>query len=168
MKTKKLVLCALYSALTFVATMIIQIKLTPNGYVNLGDCMVITGGIFLGPFYGAISAAIASTLADLISGYIIYVPATLTIKAVMAISAAFLYRHLNIKSGFLSILICSLIAEFIMILGYFTYEISLLGIGAALAGMPVNLLQAAFALICSIVLYKVLSKNKYIMSNLSF
>ena len=41
MKTKKMVISALFAALTFVATMVIQIRLTANGFVNIGDCMVV-------------------------------------------------------------------------------------------------------------------------------
>lgn len=168
MKTKKLVLCALYAALTFIATIIIQIKLTANGFVNLGDCIVVTGGIFLGPFYGAISAAIGSVLADLISGYVIYVPATLVIKSLMAVCVGIIFKRFGKKGSLSSILLCSTVAELIMIFGYFFYEIILYGIGAALVGMPGNLLQAVFAIICSIILYKVLSKNKYLLSQLMY
>lgn len=167
MKTKKLVLCALYSALTFIATMVIQIKLSANGFVNLGDCMVITGGIFLGPIYGALSAAVGSVLADIVSGYIIYAPATLVIKSIMSIITALIYKRTK-KYGFLSILICSVVSELVMISGYFLYEIPLYGIGTALSGMPGNLLQSTFAIAATSVLYKVLIKNNYIRNQLNF
>ena len=69
MKTKKLVMSALFVALTFVATLVIQIRLTANGFVNIGDCMVVVSGVFLGPVYGAVSASFGSLLADAVSGF---------------------------------------------------------------------------------------------------
>ena len=95
MKTKKLVISALFAALTFVATMLIQIKLTANGFVNVGDCMVVICGIFLGPVYGVIAAGIGSMLADIISGYFIYAPATLVIKALMAFLSSLTFRRIS-------------------------------------------------------------------------
>ena len=42
---KKLVLAAMFAALSCVATMVIQIPSPMSGYVNLGDCFVLLGGI---------------------------------------------------------------------------------------------------------------------------
>ena len=166
MKTKKLVISALFAALTFVATMVIQIKLTANGFVNIGDCMVVTSGIFLGPVYGVLAAGIGSMLADIISGYFIYAPATFVIKALMAFLTAVIFRKISKINDIIAAGVCALVAELVMILGYFLYEIPLYGIAPAVAGMPGNLLQAGFGFICSIVLYIALSKNKYIKNQI--
>ena len=40
-KVQKLVVSALMAALTYVATMVVQIPSPMNGYVNLGDCFVL-------------------------------------------------------------------------------------------------------------------------------
>ena len=68
-KTLKLVVAALFAALTTVATMFIQIP-TLKGYIHLGDCFVILSGILLGPVYGACAAGIGSMLADVLTGYV--------------------------------------------------------------------------------------------------
>lgn len=166
MKTKKLVISSLFAALTFVATMIIQIKLTANGFVNIGDCMVVCCGIFLGPVYGMLAAGIGSMLADVIGGYFIYAPATLIIKSLMAFFTAITFKKITKINDIVAVGICTLIAELIMILGYFLYEIPLYGIVSAVAGMPGNLMQAGFGFVCSIVLYIALSKNKYIKNQI--
>ncbi len=166
MRTKKLVISSLFAALTFVATMVIQIKLTANGFVNIGDCMVVTCGIFLGPVYGVLAAGIGSMLADVISGYFIYAPATLVIKALMAFWTAIIFRKISKINDIVAAVICSLVAELIMILGYFLYEIPLYGVASAVAGMPGNFLQAGFGFVCTIVLYFALSKNKYIKNQI--
>ena len=46
---RKLVLAALLAALTAVATMIIRIPTPTQGYIHLGDGMVLICGILLGP-----------------------------------------------------------------------------------------------------------------------
>ena len=90
--TKKLVLTALFMALTVVATMFIRVPL-PLGYVNLGDAFVLLSVFILGPVYGTIAAGVGSALADLF-GYITYAPGTLIIKTTMAIVAYLLYKLL--------------------------------------------------------------------------
>ena len=66
---RKLVLAALLAALTAVATMIIRIPTPTQGYIHLGDGMVLICGILLGPGLGALAAGIGSMMADLIGGY---------------------------------------------------------------------------------------------------
>lgn len=55
MKQEKLtnaILAALFAALTYVATTVIQIPIpTTGGYVNLGDCVVLLGAFLLDPVY---------------------------------------------------------------------------------------------------------------------
>ena len=66
---KKLVLAALMAALTYVATSIVQIPSPMQGYVNLGDCIVLLSGWILGPWWGAAAGGIGSMLVDLLGGY---------------------------------------------------------------------------------------------------
>ena len=88
-KTQKIVIAAMLAALTCIATMIIKIPSPLKGYLNLGDCVVLLSGWLLSPLYGFLAAGLGSGLADLISGYGVYVPATFIIKGVMAIAAYF-------------------------------------------------------------------------------
>ena len=80
----RLVMTGVLMALACVATMVIQIPSPTHGYMNLGDCVVLLSGCLLGPVYGAVAGGVGSALADLLSGYAVYVPGTLVIKAVMA------------------------------------------------------------------------------------
>ena len=83
-KLLRLVMTGVLMALACVATMVIQIPSPTHGYMNLGDCVVLLSGCLLGPVYGAVAGGVGSALADLLSGYAVYVPGTLVIKAVMA------------------------------------------------------------------------------------
>ena len=77
---KKMITAALFTALACVATMSIRIP-TPgtNGYIHPGDAIVILSGVMLGPAWGLLAAGIGSAMADLIGGYVLYVPITFVI-----------------------------------------------------------------------------------------
>ena len=91
-KLHRLVLAALFTALTTVMTMVIQVPSPMQGYVNLGDCGVLLSAWVLGPAWGGAAAGIGSMLADLLSGYAHYAPGTLVIKTWMAVAAALILR----------------------------------------------------------------------------
>lgn len=69
-KLKLVTLSALFAALCCVATMIIRIPtIGTNGYVNIGDAIVLLSAWIIGGPYGALAAGIGSGLADLLAGY---------------------------------------------------------------------------------------------------
>lgn len=159
-RTKNIVLSAMLAALVCVATMIIKIQLTPNGYINLGDGVIILAAKALGPLYAFLAAGIGSMLADLLSGFAFYAPATFIIKGIMALSAYFMMKKLSgIKNGTLSVVIASLVAELVMIVGYGIFEAVAYGIGAALASMPGNSIQAVAGIVSGALLVKVYEKS---------
>lgn len=160
-QTKKLVVAAMMAALTCVATLLAFPVVGGSGYVNFGDCMVILSGALLGGPFGIAAAAIGAMLADVILGYYAYAPATLVIKALMALEVWKLYGALEKrapKQYILWIILTGILAECIMSLGYFLYEIPLYGLATALIDIPANLLQSAFGLISSAVLGSILVK----------
>lgn len=157
--TKKIVMTALFSALTCVATLIIKIPSPLKGYLNLGDCIVLLAGWMLSPVYGFIAAGLGSALADLFSGYVIYAPATFLIKGLMAIIAFFLFRLLCRKIGNVSSRIVSgVCAEIIMILGYFVFEGFLYGFAPSLVNIPANGLQGIAGIIIGVLLIKIFER----------
>jgi uncharacterized membrane protein len=85
-KTKTLTLTGLMTAAVTVATIAIIIPV-PNtgGYIHAGDSMVFLSVLVLGWRYGAMAAGLGSALADIISGYAQWAPATLVIKTLMAV-----------------------------------------------------------------------------------
>ena len=65
-KTKQIVTAALFAALACVATMVIKIPSPMDGYLNLGDCVVLAAGWLLAPGYGfEIVESGISTAADI-------------------------------------------------------------------------------------------------------
>ena len=159
--TQKLVLAALLAALTCVATMIIKIPSPLKGYMNLGDCVVLTAGWLLSPLYGFLAAGLGSALADIFSGYFVYAPATFLIKGLMALAAWYIYKalHKKINSPASRIISC-FIAEIIMILGYYIFEGFMYGFEASLVNMPANAVQGIAGLVLGFVLIKIFEKTK--------
>ena len=59
---RKIIFAALMAALTTVATMIIRIPTPTQGYIHLGDGMVLLSGWLLGPWWGGAAAGIAGVV----------------------------------------------------------------------------------------------------------
>ncbi len=161
--TAKICLTALFAALTCVATMVIRIPSPLGGYINFGDCILLVGAWVLGPAGGFAAGALGSGLADLFSGYAAYAPATFIIKGLMALAAALIYAKMPNR---LSKIVGAVIAELIMIGGYYVFEAFIMGYGAeaSLVNIPYNAIQGALGIIGGILLFtavdKILKKNK--------
>ena len=159
-KIKNLTTTALFMALTAIATMIIKIP-TPGtgGYVHLGDAFVILSGILLGPIYGAIAGGMGSALADLLSGYFIYVPITFFIKALIGAGVGVIYHKFakRIHNQLFKCLLCGIYATALVSMGYLFFEYFMYG-NAALASVPANIGQGISGLIISTLLLPTLQK----------
>ncbi len=159
-KIRTISLAAMFAALCCVATLVIQIPSPMNGYVNLGDCFVLLGAVYLGPVWGFLAGGVGSMFADIISGYAHYAPGTFLIKGLMALAFVLIYRTLGKKiPDIASYLIAAVVGEVIMVTGYFGYASLILGKGlAAAASIPGNLMQGVFGVVSSLILVKVLSR----------
>ena len=163
---KKFVLTAVLAALTCASTMVIHIHSPIGGYINLGDSIVVLSGFLLGPVFGALAGGIGSGFADFFTGHPVYIPGTVIIKSLMAISASLIFK--SFKRSFLGSFLATFIAELIMVFGYLFYEWVFMGMGyGAMAGILANLLQAVFALILSVIITAVFKKNKFLYNYLN-
>ena len=163
-KTQKIVMASLLAALCCVATMIIKIPSPLKGYLNLGDCIVLLSGWILSPLYGFLAAGLGSALADVFSGYVTYAPATFIIKGLMALIAYFVFKILQNKIGNLpSRIISGIVAEAIMVLGYFVFEGFLYGFIPSIVNIPANAMQGLAGIILGIIIIKVFEKNRIMM-----
>ena len=159
-RTKKIVMAALMAALACVATMIIKIPSPLKGYLNLGDCIVLVSGWMLSPTYGFLAAGLGSALADVFSGYVTYAPATFVIKGVMALVAFYGFKLLHNKLGDLpSRIVSGIVAEIVMILGYFVFEGFLYGFIPSAVNIPANGVQGIAGLIIGVILMKIFEKS---------
>ena len=163
-KTRKLVMAALMAALTCVATIIIKIPSPLKGYINLGDCIVLLSGWLLSPMWGFLAAGLGSALADILSGYVIYGPATFLIKGLMALVAFYVFKLLHNKCGNLvSRIISGIGAEIVMIVGYFIFAGFLYGFGPAVVNIPANAVQGIAGILIGIVVMKICAQSRIVL-----
>lgn len=163
--TKKIVWGGLFTALTTVATLITFPVPSPNGYVNAGDALVIVSAFLLNPLWGAIAAGLGSALSDVFLGYFIYAPATLVIKALMALAAGAILRKFKDKKPLLSAVLGSVAAELIMIFGYFAYESVIYSVEGAIGALAGNCFQGVFGAAAGTVLFFALIRIPYVKKN---
>lgn len=160
-KTVKIVVSAMFAALCCVATMIIQVPTVgTSGYVNIGDTIVLLCAWLIGGVYGAAAAGIGSALADLLASYVPYAPGTFVIKFLMAVVAFVVFKGLTkIKvNKVVSYVASAVLAECVMIGGYFVYESWVLGYGVATAAPSIgsNAIQAGTCLVLGVILVEIL------------
>lgn len=158
-RTKKIVYTALFAALIFVVGYLIKIPTPTAGYIHPADAVLVLAASMLGPGLGLIAAAIGSALTDLIGGYFVYVPATLIIKGIMGLVCGLLVYRAN--GSRLRIILGAVLAEAIMVVGYFAFEATFLGYGlGAVSSVPGNILQGVFGAVVGVLLYFALRKRK--------
>ncbi len=151
---RKLVYSALFSSLVFIGTQFIKFPLV-IGYLNIGDCFVLLLGWIVGGVWGMICASIGAGLADLLSGFAVYIPITVIVKAIMALIAFLGYKVVSNKNKQIliaSYIISGIIAELIMVLGYYLFEGFLYGFATATVALIGNLIQGAISLSLGIII----------------
>lgn len=165
-KIRKLVFASLFTAITCVATMLIQIPTPIGGYVHAGDAFVVLGAMVLGGLWGSVAAGLGSALADIIFGFTVYAPGTFVIKFIVAVTVSAVFRALPIKKMFLRAFIASLVAEACMVALYFIYESTILGFGiAAVAEIIPNALQGLFGALVGSALIIALLRSDYVVKS---
>lgn len=152
----KICLSGVFAALIFVATLFIKIP-TGYGYYNLGDGIILICAFLMGPV-AFFPASIGSALADLASGYPVYIPATFVIKGLMGAFAGFWFMKFDVRVAHR--LVAFVGAEIIMIGGYFLYESLPIMYGpiVAMGHIVFNGLQAVVGIVVALILSTLLSR----------
>lgn len=139
LSVKKLAQGGVMAALVFVLTYFPKVPIPgTSGYIHLGDGAIFLSAMLLGPLSVA-AAAIGSALSDLVGGYVIYVLPTLIIKGLMALIVWKMFR----AGKPLMQLTSFVLAEIVMVGGYFVVEWALYGLAAAAGSIAFNCIQGA-------------------------
>lgn len=160
MNVKELALLGLFMALVCVATMIVRVPIPQtNGYMNLGDSMVLLSGIFFGPGLGFMAGGIGSALADIFGGYYQWAPWTLFIKGIEASIMGLSMKYLKIETQRITftVVLLFVVSTAWMVLGYYVTEVFMYDQKAAMAEVPANLLQAGGSVVLAALLLPLLS-----------
>ncbi len=164
--TKEITMAGLMAAIVCAVTYF-GFTLPVAGYIHLGEGLVYTAGILLGPVLGGIAAALGSILADLFLGYGVYVPATFVIKGLNAFVVGWLFHKLVKKEHtdvrkILTLLAITIVPAIFVVGGYFSYEVFLYDTTTASANIAYNLLQVSVGSILVIPLMIAIDKARLI------
>lgn len=147
-KTRAIIINALFIALTFVATMFINVRLPimgNGGLIHLGNVPLFIAAIVYGKKTGAVAGAFGMGLFDLISGWAAWSPFTFVIVGIMGFTVGLISEKVPGNRVFVNSLAvaCALI---IKVVGYYFAEVILYGNWIQPFGsVPGNILQVAIA-----------------------
>jgi len=159
LSVKKLTMAGVMAALVFVMTYVPKVPVpVTGGYVHLGDGAIFLSVLLLGPL-GIPAAAIGSALADVLGGYLVYALPTMLIKAWMAL---IVWRVWKEGSWFRAI-VAFLLAEVVMVLGYYGCEHALYGVAAARSAVVPICIQGIAGLALGLVCHGLCRRMKRIV-----
>ncbi|NLA69559.1 MAG: ECF transporter S component [Clostridiales bacterium] len=148
MTTKMMVLNSLLIALTFVATMFINIRLPimgNGGLIHLGNVPLFIAAFVLGRKSGAIAGGIGMCLFDIVSGWAAWAPFTLVIVGTMGYVAGLIAEKWNVNNK-IKYSVAILCACAIKVVGYYFAEVILYGNWVVpLGSIPGNIIQVLVA-----------------------
>jgi len=123
-----------------------------QGYYDPGDIMIFIASLTFGPVVGGISGAFGSALSDALGGFGTFAPFTFAIKGLEGYIVGIIVQRRLTRS---TLLLAWLLGGLMVVGGYFlaeTYFIAWVfgsspytGVAAALAELPINILQAVGA-----------------------
>ncbi|MEG0823915.1 MAG: ECF transporter S component [Erysipelotrichaceae bacterium] len=151
MKKNHIVVYALGIAMVFAVTACISIPTPYQGYINIGDSIVLLFASVLSPVGAFIVGGVGSALADLFLGYTHYALFSLIIKGTEGLIVSILFKKLKdklkVSSYFIGIII--------MIIGYmFAKTILYSSFALGLSSIPENLIQGLASCLIAIIAIK--------------
>lgn len=163
-RTRRLVRMALFTALVATATRVVQVPMpATEGYVNIGDALIVAGGLLFGGTMAAVAGGVGSALADLLGGYSHWAPFTLLIKGLEGLIigglAGILRPDLGRRYGVLAGACIAFLGVSWMVAGYFLVEWQLYSLAPALASLAGNGAQAGASLVCGLPLAAALHRR---------
>ena len=148
-KTFSLVIDAMFIALTFVATWLINIRLPlvgSGGLIHLGNVPLFIGGMVFGRKTGAIAGAFGMALFDLMSGWTAWAPFTFIIVGAMGYVIGWISEKKPFKHTMVNNVLAVILAIIIKVVGYYFAEVILYGNWVAPIGsIPGNIIQVGVA-----------------------
>lgn len=137
-RTRLLTRTALFAALIYLFTAYFHVP-SHTGYTHIGDAFLYLAACLLPPGYASAAGALGAGLADLLSGYAIWLPGTIVIKSLAALCFSASTRRILCKRNLLALIH----AWALCIGGYYLYECFITGnLIAPLAGIPGYLTQS--------------------------
>jgi len=165
-KTREVVLCGLLTAMVFVSTRFINIRLPLSingGLIHMGNTILFMIAIVFGKKRGAIAGALGMGLFDVLSGWFLWAPFTFVIRGAMGYIVGAAAEGKEGKKQLLYTLGGIVAASVVMIGGYYVTEGILYGNWIApMTSIPGNVIQLIIGTAIGLPLAEALKKTKVI------
>ena len=158
---------AIMTAVTMVFTYVVRIPIAPTrGYINLGDVAVFFTAFTFGPFTALISGGLGPAIADIVSGYSQWAPITFAAHGLQGFSAALVIKALADRK--IAEPAAGLVGMVVMVGLYLAGGAFMVGFGAAVVEVPMNILQNAVGVLGGFALSRAVKKAYPPVSRLSW
>lgn len=160
MSTKALTKVSIMIVLVFLGTFIFKMPVA-GGYCHLGDGMIFLGAVILGSKKGAAAGGIGAALADLLSGYPVWIIPTLLIKTGMVLIMGIFAEKIfpDKKPGWL---VGAVAGGLFQIIGYTVAEALLIGIKTAIVDIPGQIIQTGAGIVIAGILIHMLQSSGFL------
>ena len=162
-KTYELALDALFIALTYAATWLLNIRLPlmgSGGLIHLGNVPLFLAAMLFGKKTGFLAGAFGMGLFDLMSGWTAWAPFTFVIVGAMGFTVGWISEQQPFRSKAVNDILCVAAALVIKIVGYYGAEVVLYQNWIApLGSIPGNFIQVAVAGVSALMLVPQLRKR---------
>jgi energy-coupling factor transport system substrate-specific component len=150
-------LMAVLIALTAVFTVVIQIPIPAQGYLNLSDVAITFAALAFGPWIGAIAGGVGTAIADLATGYAMYAPISLLAHGVEGFLIGWLGRGRRTVPGMIgawaagsAAMVLIYLVGGALLVAWTGGDSLAVGWAASLAQVPFNIAQAVIGAIIGI------------------
>jgi uncharacterized membrane protein len=145
-----LAMTAVMTAIVFVLTRVIQVPTPVVGYIHLGDVGIFFASFAFGPWVGAVAGGLGTALADLTSPYAQWAIFSLLIHGLQGWVAGWLSGKWQSVGG---LILAAVAGGVIVVVGYLLAGAILIGFGAALTEVPLNVVQVAVSAVVAVPLF---------------
>lgn len=155
--TRLMCIASVFTALVFVVTAYLHIP-TNNGYIHVGDGLIYIAACLLPWPYAMAVGAGGALLADCLTGFAVWAPGSVIIKALTALLFTYKGKKMMCLRNWLALIPAAVICAG----GYYLYESLLYGnFIAALTGIPASLTQSVTSSILFVSVGLTIDKTNY-------
>jgi uncharacterized membrane protein len=156
---KRLCETALFTALVFLGVFIFKFPIL-FGYIHLGDSMIFLAVLMIGGKRAAFAGGVGAALADLVSGYAIWIVPTLICKALLALCMGLIiekqiFRLVGKPAWFVG----GTIGGIIQSIGYMLASYILYGKSAVIVAIPSLAFQTSAGIVIAFIIAAALQRT---------
>jgi len=156
-KTRLIAISGLFAASITLFIVVFRLPMgIQGGMIHIGDAIIYIAAVLLPKPYALVAAAIGGGMANLVTGTLVWAPATIIIKPLIALSFTSQGKILRGRN-----IVALFIGAVITIIGYYLYAVFVFGSWQApLPDMMGNLVQSTASAIAFVIIATAIEKTK--------